>query len=247
MTFIYSHSEKKVVQKATMEKPVYPMNGTPDEWSCYSEELRAYKEHLASLQSYPAEGFTKEQDGKEVEVRLQWQRKDYSKEYSWFNIDKDTYDVYGGIGDRRIIALPVEVKEEPHKCQYCGAMTTQSDDVCWNNPKNHKFAEGEDDMAGEFHEANKCTHEGLVDTGVGYYHCEACNKGWTYEEWKRLNPTLPTDKTRLFTLENMIDLAVFMYAENCDIPYDQVDRDGVVKGDVSKFLKNYMGIDLNTL
>jgi transcription elongation factor Elf1 len=29
-----------------------------------------------------------------------------------------------------------------------------------------------------------CTHEPLVDTGVGYYHCPACNQGWTYQEWE---------------------------------------------------------------
>ncbi len=44
-------------------------------------------------------------------------------------------------------------KVEKHKCQYCGAMTTQPDDECWNNPKNHKFAEGEDDIANDFHKA----------------------------------------------------------------------------------------------
>ena len=27
-----------------------------------------------------------------------------------------------------------EGKKEEHKCQYCGCMTTQSDDVCWNKP-----------------------------------------------------------------------------------------------------------------
>jgi len=45
----------------------------------------------------------------------------------------------------------IEPKPQPHKCQYCGAMTTQPDEDCWNNPKNHKFAEGEDDVANDFH------------------------------------------------------------------------------------------------
>jgi hypothetical protein len=39
----------------------------------------------------------------------------------------------------------------------------------------------------------KCHHEGLVDTGVGYYHCEACNKGWTYAEWE--SKSQPTQQT----------------------------------------------------
>ena len=30
-----------------------------------------------------------------------------------------------------------------------------------------------------------CTHEPLIDTGIGYYHCPACNEGWTYDEWKK--------------------------------------------------------------
>lgn len=31
----------------------------------------------------------------------------------------------------------------------------------------------------------ECDHKPLVDTGVGYYHCPACNKGFTYEEWSK--------------------------------------------------------------
>lgn len=29
-----------------------------------------------------------------------------------------------------------------------------------------------------------CTHEALIDTGIGYYHCPMCDKGWTYNEWQ---------------------------------------------------------------
>ncbi len=36
-----------------------------------------------------------------------------------------------------------------------------------------------------------CTHEPLTDTGVGYYHCPACNEGWTYAEWQQLQTTTP--------------------------------------------------------
>src|SRR5690606_6772625 len=32
-----------------------------------------------------------------------------------------------------------------------------------------------------------CTHEPLVDTGVGYYHCPACDQGWSYQEWESRN------------------------------------------------------------
>lgn len=32
----------------------------------------------------------------------------------------------------------------------------------------------------------ECNHESLIDTGVGYYHCQSCNRGWTYEEWDKL-------------------------------------------------------------
>lgn len=43
----------------------------------------------------------------------------------------------------------------------------------------------------------ECTHEPLIDTGVGYYHCPACNKGWTYSEWeaKQEKPTEEDWKT----------------------------------------------------
>jgi hypothetical protein len=34
-------------------------------------------------------------------------------------------------------------------------------------------------------EGEDCSHEPLTDTGVGYYHCPACGKGWTYDEWKK--------------------------------------------------------------
>jgi hypothetical protein len=50
------------------------------------------------------------------------------------------------------VAVPLDTA---HKCQYCGAMTTQPDEQCWNNPKNHKYTEGEDDISGEFHEAQQ--------------------------------------------------------------------------------------------
>lgn len=33
----------------------------------------------------------------------------------------------------------------------------------------------------------ECAHLPLIDTGVGYYHCPACNQGWTYSEWEKLN------------------------------------------------------------
>lgn len=41
---------------------------------------------------------------------------------------------------------------------------------------------------------NKCTHEGLVDTGVGYYHCPTCNQGWTYNEWNGTTPAQPDNQ-----------------------------------------------------
>lgn len=40
-------------------------------------------------------------------------------------------------------------REQPHECQYCGAMTTQHDDQCCNNSKNYRFAEGEDDVTNQ--------------------------------------------------------------------------------------------------
>src|SRR5690606_5439263 len=46
-----------------------------------------------------------------------------------------------------------------------------------------------------------CTHEPLVDTGVGYYHCPACDQGWSYQEWESRNSktnhmkqTIPTER-----------------------------------------------------
>jgi hypothetical protein len=30
----------------------------------------------------------------------------------------------------------------------------------------------------------ECKHEPLIDTGVGYYHCPACNNSWEYDEYK---------------------------------------------------------------
>jgi hypothetical protein len=33
----------------------------------------------------------------------------------------------------------------------------------------------------------ECTHEALVDTGIGYYHCRQCNSGWTYKDWEDLS------------------------------------------------------------
>ncbi len=34
----------------------------------------------------------------------------------------------------------------------------------------------------------KCNHDGLIDTGTGYYHCGQCNRRWTYEEWAHRSP-----------------------------------------------------------
>lgn len=33
-------------------------------------------------------------------------------------------------------------------------------------------------------ERQECTHDPIIDTGVGYYHCPGCNTGWTYAEWE---------------------------------------------------------------
>jgi len=69
--------------------------------------------------------------------------------------------------------------ENFHKCQYCGAMTSQPDEQCWNNPKNHKFAEGEDDVANDFHTANSPTKEPY-------------SKDWDILEFKNLLKDVPT-------------------------------------------------------
>lgn len=84
-------------------------------------------------------------EGREVK-QLQNANKTYWGECSEFVFDIANDNV------RRIWIEPVA---EPHKCQYCGAMTTQHDDQCWNNPKNFKYAEGEDDVANDFHKANQ--------------------------------------------------------------------------------------------
>lgn len=36
-----------------------------------------------------------------------------------------------------------------------------------------------------------CQHEPLNDTGVGYYHCAACGKSWTYHEWEAKSTSHP--------------------------------------------------------
>jgi len=60
--------------------------------------------------------------------------------------------------EKRIwLEVPEQTADQPHKCQYCGAMTTQPDEQCWNNPKNHKFAEGEDDIANDTFEEKPAT------------------------------------------------------------------------------------------
>ncbi|MDF3076146.1 MAG: hypothetical protein K0S09_35 [Sphingobacteriaceae bacterium] len=33
--------------------------------------------------------------------------------------------------------------------------------------------------------AEACNHEPLVDTGIGYCHCTACNQGWKYSEYDK--------------------------------------------------------------
>lgn len=35
-------------------------------------------------------------------------------------------------------------------------------------------------------EPEECSHVALIDTGVGYYHCLACDEGWTYSEWDKM-------------------------------------------------------------
>lgn len=53
-------------------------------------------------------------------------------------------------------------------------------------------------------EEKVCTHEPLIDTGVGYYHCPACNTGFTYDEWhSKTKPADPLDIPR-FTARDMI-------------------------------------------
>lgn len=37
----------------------------------------------------------------------------------------------------------------------------------------------------ELEAQKECNHEALTDTGIGYYHCPTCNKGWTYDEWNK--------------------------------------------------------------
>lgn len=37
----------------------------------------------------------------------------------------------------------------------------------------------------------ECEHEGLTDTGAGYYTCPACKECWTYKEWQAHQPTTP--------------------------------------------------------
>lgn len=32
----------------------------------------------------------------------------------------------------------------------------------------------------------KCEHLPIVDTGIGYMHCQACNEGFTYSEWEQM-------------------------------------------------------------
>lgn len=59
-----------------------------------------------------------------------------------------------------------------HECKYCGAMTTQPDEECWNYPGNIKYADGEDDIAADFHKANEYQtySQNTVIEFAKYYH-----------------------------------------------------------------------------
>lgn len=63
-----------------------------------------------------------------------------------------------------------------------------------------------------------CTHLPLVYTGIGYYHCPACNKGWTYEEWakevEQTNKPQEDKPERLFTAKEMCEWAQWLCDSN---------------------------------
>jgi hypothetical protein len=55
-----------------------------------------------------------------------------------------------------------------------------------------------------------CSHESLIDTGVGCYHCPQCNKVWSYKEWENgIKPADPLDEKR-FSVRDMMEWAEFI-------------------------------------
>lgn len=95
----------------------------------------------------------------------------------WVFCPKENYETYSY--DRRRIWIEPK-REQPHKCQYCGATTTQHDDQCWNNPKNFKYTEGEDDVANDFHKANQPDFQREADEL--YPHIATYSKAFTLTE-----------------------------------------------------------------
>jgi hypothetical protein len=97
-----------VTELPVMEKPVDI--GQPT--GVYAREISEYQEHSRNRPRHPFPSCTPQQDGKEVEVRLQWQIN--NSEGVWENANEEIYQTYPA-GIRRIIAIPASPAEQPGK------------------------------------------------------------------------------------------------------------------------------------
>ena len=120
MTYLYNHSAKELVQKATMEKPhpILDEAGT----NYYDEKVHKYEKHLHSLTRYPYEG-TPEMDGKEFTIQHQYR---FPMEERWHNGTRDDKEVY-----TRVVAIPIENKSEERR------FTVEDLDACWAADKDY--------------------------------------------------------------------------------------------------------------
>lgn len=210
-TFIYSHSEKKVVQKATMEKPVFPGWTTQEAQDEYNEKVAQWNNHVCSLQSYPAEGFTPEQDGKEFvldrDFRLIWQFKLRNSDH-WSHCTEEQYNGRFANDDnreRRIIAIYVELIYK---------------DTLAPMDRSHISEEAKKRAAWTM----SLKDVGQLESIIAYLPCDENDPmrvgGFTSTDGQslccvrelELHPTLPTDKPRLFTMEQMLQAMGFAWS-----------------------------------
>ena len=108
MTYLYNHSSKQLVQKATMEKPhpILDEAGT----TYYDEKVHKYEKHLRSLTRYPYEG-TPEMDGKEYEVAFEVRSKIDPRKWIRLSNRHPDWEQWTP-SNRRVVAIPIENKSE---------------------------------------------------------------------------------------------------------------------------------------
>ena len=106
-----------------------------------------------------------------------------------------------------------------------------------SKPQNEEATEDEDDIGDAVRDYRKnhqskvsdvsaeCNHDPLIDTGIGYYHCPGCNKGFTYSEWENRNTSIVNE--RYNQLEQHFKILEYSYNacfeklhESKDIPAD---------------------------